>query len=208
MKTEYNEKQLRILQVAEKLFANKGFAGTSVRDISKEAGVNIAMISYYFGSKEKMMEALILYRMADLKIQLRTIANEEADPLVKIDKIIDLYAHRICANREIHKILYFEFNDKQRAAGFDVLAEVKKHNLTFVRQIIAEGQEKGIFSKHVNIDLIPTTIVGTAFHFNLNSAFYMQLLGLETKQEFDDYINNALVPHIQQTIKALLLYEK
>jgi AcrR family transcriptional regulator len=208
MRTEYNEKQVRILQVAEKLFADKGFAGTSVRDISKEAGVNIAMISYYFGSKERMMEALILYRMADLKIQLRTIANEDADPLVKIDKIIDLYVRRICRNREIHKILYFEFNDKQRASGFEVLSEVKKHNLAFVRQIIAEGQQKGVFSTNVNADLIPTTIVGTAFHFNLNNAFYMELLGLKTMDEFETYLSQALVPHIQQTIKALLLYEK
>ena len=51
--TEFNEKQLEILQVAEQLFAEEGFDGTSVRDIAKKANVNIAMISYYFGSKEK-----------------------------------------------------------------------------------------------------------------------------------------------------------
>ncbi len=50
---EYNEKQLQILEVAEKLFAANGFDGTSIRDIASEAEVNIAMISYYFGSKEK-----------------------------------------------------------------------------------------------------------------------------------------------------------
>ena len=55
-----NDKQLQILLVAEKLFAEKGFDGTSIRNIAKEAGINIAMVSYYFGSKEKMLEALIL----------------------------------------------------------------------------------------------------------------------------------------------------
>lgn len=45
---EWNEKQLHILNAAEDLFANKGFEGTSVRDIAQKAEVNVAMISYYF----------------------------------------------------------------------------------------------------------------------------------------------------------------
>ena len=53
-----NEKQLKILQVTERLFSEHGFDGTSVRTIAKQAQVNIAMISYYFGSKEKLLESL------------------------------------------------------------------------------------------------------------------------------------------------------
>ena len=42
---EYNEKQIQIMEAAEELFAEQGFAGTSVRDIAEKAGVNLAMIS-------------------------------------------------------------------------------------------------------------------------------------------------------------------
>ncbi len=56
---ELNDKQKEIVQVAEKLFAEYGFDGTSVRLIAKEAGINIAMISYYFGSKEKLLEHMV-----------------------------------------------------------------------------------------------------------------------------------------------------
>lgn len=49
-------KEENILFAAEKLFAEKGFEGTSTREISKAANVNISMISYYFGSKEKLYE--------------------------------------------------------------------------------------------------------------------------------------------------------
>ena len=52
------DKKEQILEAAEELFAQKGFDGTSVRELGKKAGINIAMISYYFGSKEKLMEAL------------------------------------------------------------------------------------------------------------------------------------------------------
>ena len=59
---EFNEKQIEIIETAEQLCAHKGVDGTSVRDIADEAGVNVAMISYYFGSKEKLLEALFTYR--------------------------------------------------------------------------------------------------------------------------------------------------
>ena len=60
---EHNDKQVHIIETAEKLFALHGFAGTSIRDISREAGINVAMVSYYFGSKEKLMEAIFHHRI-------------------------------------------------------------------------------------------------------------------------------------------------
>ena len=60
---KFTEKQIHILDIAEELIAQKGFEGTSVRDISAKANINVAMISYYFGSKEKMMVNLYQYRV-------------------------------------------------------------------------------------------------------------------------------------------------
>ena len=49
----------KILKVASKLFAQKGFAGTSVREISKAAGVNVAMISYFWGGKKELFQGIV-----------------------------------------------------------------------------------------------------------------------------------------------------
>ena len=49
----------RILKTATKLFAQKGFGGTSVREIAKNAGVNVAMISYYWGGKKELYQGII-----------------------------------------------------------------------------------------------------------------------------------------------------
>jgi AcrR family transcriptional regulator len=79
---EYNAKQLQIIEVAERLFSQKGFAGTSVRDIAQEADVNVSMISYYFGSKEKLIEALFQLRMTESSSRLETLmmASELSAP--------------------------------------------------------------------------------------------------------------------------------
>jgi len=55
-----------ILDAAESLFAAEGYHGTSVRAITKEAGVNLASISYHFGSKELLLEALFEHRFGPL----------------------------------------------------------------------------------------------------------------------------------------------
>lgn len=49
----------KILEVAKDLFAKNGFDGTSTRDICKSAGVNISLISYYFGGKKELYEKIV-----------------------------------------------------------------------------------------------------------------------------------------------------
>ncbi|WP_245892156.1 TetR/AcrR family transcriptional regulator [Flavobacterium pallidum] len=198
---------MHILQVAEQLFAEKGFDGTSVRDIVKVAKINIAMVSYYFGSKEKMLEALIISRISDLKIQLENLTKEPINPMQKLDKLIDLYIARMQKNRCIYQIVHFELSNKKREVNLKSFTEVKKKNFEFLREIINDGQEKGVFRNDVNIYLIPPTILGTYFHFRMNRPLYEELLGLDTDEAFEDYIKNDLSAHIKQTIKALLTHE-
>ncbi len=56
----------RILDVAERLFAEKGFAQTSLRDITAEAGVNLAAVNYHFQSKEHLISAVFDRRIGPL----------------------------------------------------------------------------------------------------------------------------------------------
>ena len=208
MTSEFNEKQIQILQVTEKLFAEKGFDGTSIRDIAKQANINIAMVSYYFGSKEKMLEALIYSRISDMKLQLESLFKEAISPVEKINKLIELYIHRINKNKGIYQILHFELTSKKREIDLKSFAEVKKQNFEIIKKIIVEGQEKGIFKQDINLILIPSSILGPFFHFQMNRPNYEEMLDLKTDEAYDNYIKNELTKHIQQTIQSLLLHEK
>src|SRR5262245_31282965 len=55
-----------IMSVAERMFADRGFASVSIRDLTAEAGVNIASINYYFGSKEKLLYEVFKRRVNEM----------------------------------------------------------------------------------------------------------------------------------------------
>lgn len=69
----------RILDAAERLFAEQGFAGTSHRQITAAAGVNLAAVNYHFGSKEKLFLAAVLRRLEPVnRRRLEMLAEVEA----------------------------------------------------------------------------------------------------------------------------------
>lgn len=58
-----NETQTRILEAAEELFMQHGFEGTSMRQLTAKAGVNLAAVNYHFGSKDALIEAVFRRRL-------------------------------------------------------------------------------------------------------------------------------------------------
>jgi AcrR family transcriptional regulator len=64
-----NDTKTKILDVAEKLFAEIGIHATSIRQIVKEAGVNVASLHYHFGSKEAVIHQIITRRLQPINEQ-------------------------------------------------------------------------------------------------------------------------------------------
>ncbi|MCG2462157.1 TetR family transcriptional regulator [Flavobacteriaceae bacterium F89] len=204
---EWNEKQIRILEIAEKLFAENGFDGTSIRQISKEADINIAMISYYFGSKEKLLEALLLYRTGDFKMELESRVAKEQDFLKTVEDIVELVVKKIHRNRRTYKIIHFEYSNENRNIDFDSYIEQKKENYKLIQNFVERGQKAGVFAKNIRTELIIPTVLGTYFHFYYNKRFFQSLQYLNEPADIDQYVTEILTPHVQKTIKALLTYE-
>lgn len=73
----------RILETAEVLFAANGYAGTSLRDITQKAGVNVAAVNYHFGSKESLLAALldrVIFPINKERIELLDELEAAGDP--------------------------------------------------------------------------------------------------------------------------------
>ncbi len=83
----------QILNVAERLFAEKGFSGTSLRNVIREAGVNIAAVHYHFGSKEELFIAVVR-RVAQQIVasQLKELAKyENLQEPPSLEKILEAF---------------------------------------------------------------------------------------------------------------------
>lgn len=79
----------RLLDAGEKLFAEKGFDGTAIRDITAAARCNVAAVSYYFGGKEKLYQEVFQRRFESLR-ELRISRLEAAMRAAGQDATLEL----------------------------------------------------------------------------------------------------------------------
>lgn len=207
---EFNEKQIQIIEAAEELFAERGFAGTSVRDIAESAGVNLAMISYYFGSKEKLMEAMFTYRGEHYKLQLQNIIrNDDLTSMQKVEKLIEEYINRIFKKKCFHKVMVREQMTNDNGPVAKLIYQLKEGNQALVKQLIQEGQKKGDFKKNVDLSFLMMTLVGTTSQLMTAQHFYRKMNDLESlsDEEFEKYIKRKLNTYLKTLFKAMLEYE-
>jgi AcrR family transcriptional regulator len=68
-----------LLDAAKRLVAERGYAGTSVRDLAAAADANVASVSYHFGSRERLLNEAVLESFQDWTERLSTLANADPD---------------------------------------------------------------------------------------------------------------------------------
>lgn len=211
MESHFIEKQIQIIIAAEQLFSEHGFSGTSVRDIAALAKVNIAMISYYFGSKEKLLEAIFEYRIGTTTIQLEhLLANKEIDPLDKINILVDHYVEKMINNTCFFKIMQnAQFASHENKDLYEIIYKSKKKNFDLISALIAEGQKSGQFRKSIDVGMMVSTLVGAANQIYNGRNYYKKLNSLEEMEEekFHALLNKRMKLYLKNMFKATLTYE-
>jgi AcrR family transcriptional regulator len=157
---EKQDKKSSILLAAEKLFSELGYEGTSTRQIAKEAGANISMINYYFGSKDGVFMEIMTKRIQDFSMQLSSIQEENIAVMEKLVMVIEQYVRRILSNISFHKMMHREMSLSQRPEMFCKLKEAMSVNLIIIENLINAGIEEGSFRK-VDVRMLIATIMGT-----------------------------------------------
>jgi AcrR family transcriptional regulator len=77
-----------LLDAAEEVFAQHGFVGASVREITGRAGANLGAITYHFGSKTALFEAVVLRAQAGLLAAIEAAAAEPGRPVERLERIV------------------------------------------------------------------------------------------------------------------------
>jgi AcrR family transcriptional regulator len=201
------DKRHQIIDTALGLFAEKGFEGTSIRDIAEKASVNVAMVNYYFGTKEKLFEQIVEYKSSATRGLLDEILkNETITAIQKIEAVIDSYIEKLFTHRLFHRLIQQELILNQREALQDSIVNNFIPNANIVRNIIESGIKKGDFKK-VDIELTIATLNGTINQVLLSRKFCNRLMN-----KHDDYIpyedakfKKRVSAHLKQLMHAHLL---
>lgn len=191
-----------ILSAAMKLFGQKGFEGTSVREIASLAEVNPAMISYYFGSKEKLFEKLVEHKAAYLKGVFEELVNNKSiSQFEKLAVIIDSYVDRMFQTPQFNHLLHRELSLERRPQLKEAISEILLRNFVSVRKIIQDGMESGEF-KVVDAELTIASIIGTINHLLSSEVMCRKIL--HKSKDFNPFQSKKLKERISEHLKQLM----
>ncbi|TKC12589.1 TetR/AcrR family transcriptional regulator [Pedobacter polaris] len=197
---EKTDKRTDILNAALKLFAELGFEGTSTRQIAKESGANMAMINYYFGSKEGVFLEIMEDRICGFKSQLNQINDEQIPAKEKLLKVVEQYVNRIFSNITFHKMMHRELSLTQRPSMFSQIKDAMANNRVIIENIIEKGIADGSFRK-VDVRMSIATIMGTISLIAISPSKVED----DTNFDIDDekqreVLRKRLVAHLQDFV--------
>lgn len=150
---------MTLLNVAERLFAERGYAGTTMRLIAGAAKVNVSMVSYYFGSKEALYNLIFTLRLHELTKTVDEAQYSIQSESDKLDAFLSSYINHIQTYKDFHKLLLREYN-LLSSPGLDN-SIIRKHilgNLTSLRQIVME-QARRVPIQKIDITLFCVNVV-------------------------------------------------
>lgn len=111
----------KIKEAAHKVFMKKGFAATRTRDIAEESGINLALLNYYFRSKEKLFELIMMEKLAKFFGTIAPVLNDSSASLEeKVASFSNNYIDLLMANPDLPLF---------------ILSEVRAHPDRFVSRL-------------------------------------------------------------------------
>src|SRR5689334_4337256 len=100
--------QERILLMAEQVFAQRGYAGTRVSDIADQAEVNVALINYYFASKEKLYHGVLDRLFKIWEQHVSDMSWDEDDPQTVLRTYIEKHYEFKWKHINMFRIFHWE----------------------------------------------------------------------------------------------------
>lgn len=167
----------RVLEVAETLFAQKGYAGAHLQAIATDVGVQKTALYYYFDSKEALYIAVVSAMLADFDRCVTTAISRETDHPTRLCSFLDDLNDLLADRPNYSQILLRLFVDR---AGVDLspltptISGVVSRTLTFYR----EGVEDGCFRKVSSRHFFQTALGAIVFHYAAGD-FAAQVIGVD-----------------------------
>lgn len=206
MKKKFTEKQIHILDIAEELIAKKGYEGTSVRDICSKANINVAMISYYFGSKEKMMSYLYQYRVLKTRENFSEFADtiKDGKPEMQMKEIIKYIVSQLFKYNYFHGFVTQELRHTENLK--DELLDFYQLFVKKLDEVIKKGVTSGVFTFTPKPEDVLTTIIGSTLFVIRNKNFYELYVPSKNEEAYAKEAEKKVRMNLLMSVFAILGY--
>jgi len=195
--TQIHETERKILEAARKVFISKGMHGARMQEIADEAGINKALLHYYFRSKDKLFQAIFRETFQELMPKAMGIFKEEGTFEDKLRLFVSNYIDTISKNHYLPLFVFNEINQNP-----EILTEFVEGMKPLQQIVGAELQKKistGEFRPINPVQFFSNIIAMTLFPFFakplLTNAFTMN------EEQFKAFVEErkVLIPEIMLT---------
>lgn len=188
------DKKVQILDAAEKAFAEHGFKEASTRLIAQLAAVNVSMISYYFHSKEKLLEKVLERRILHFDSLWNQLTTNHVNTIDRLMSLIKISIDILTDNPLFFKFLLHEQLINSQTTSGTIIKNYIEQRLKTISDILREG----VLRKEIppiDIDLTTIAISGTYINWLLNADYF---------EKNNNNIHDRLFNFFEHHLKALL----
>ncbi|MBS1654989.1 MAG: TetR/AcrR family transcriptional regulator [Bacteroidetes bacterium] len=171
----------KILEAAKKVFVQQGMAGARMQDIADEAGINKALLHYYFRSKEQLFEVIFKEAAARLFPTINQIFTSDASLFEKIENFCEEYISVIIENPYLPLFVLNEINRDPRFFFSKVWTGKTRPQPEKLIEQIEKEIKKGAIKRISPLQLLMNLISMAVFPF-VGKPMFMANLGLDELQ--------------------------
>jgi len=165
-----------ILDAAEELFARQGYAATSVKQIGTAAGVNPALLYYYFGDKDGLYRAALARVFGTLQLNVGERLEMPGPPVDALRAIVRFQASFFATRPHAARLLMREIVDHEARHGAEEVAHFARSTFARLCEVIRAGQASGHFRGDLRPEFAAFSTVGQMVYFALVQPVATQIL--------------------------------
>ena len=182
----------KLIEAGEKLFAKKGLAGVSIRELAKAAGTNSALISYYFGGKEGLYEAVLEKQFSPIALVLQGIKEVPMTP-TPTEKII-AYAKQVAVVHEKSPVLirFIIAEILNPSKCFDpIIRKYIQRVYLFLHGTLEEGIHSGEFRRDLNPSSAVISLAGIMNFYFISRPIFQTFAPVDSRHK-ELYVMDAV----------------
>lgn len=165
-----------ILDAAEELFAKQGFAATTTKQIGSAAGVNPALIHYYFGNKEGLYRALLRRLFESIIARGARQLASSPPPDVAVRALIGVQSETMVAHPSFPRLLARELVDHGMTHAGEYVTQLSDTLFRRLCELIRGGQEAGMFRRDMDPHFAAASVISLVPYFHIARPVFGILL--------------------------------